>query len=104
MIGNELTFHKNEATTLMDLFATRYKMFSQVYCHHVGWAIEAMIGDVFTAANDHMQVRIGVRTLWWLTGDLFLGGRFSQTATTLHSTRCSMTASSTRLSDPILLS
>lgn len=56
VIDDEICFHRKEVYNIYEMFHTRYSMHKQVYTHRVGKAIELMICDAFTEADDLFRI------------------------------------------------
>jgi deoxynucleoside triphosphate triphosphohydrolase SAMHD1 len=56
VINDEICFHSKNAFDIYEMFHTRYRLWKQVYAHHVGKAIEYMISDAYTLADPYMHI------------------------------------------------
>jgi len=56
VINNEICYHAKEGWNLNSLFHTRYSLFKQIYTHRTSTALDYMIGDVFSLADDVLKI------------------------------------------------
>ena len=52
----QICYHSKEGFSLSEMFRNRFSMFRTVYCHEVGIAIEHMLRDILTAANEPLKI------------------------------------------------
>ncbi|KAL6043527.1 HD-domain PDEase [Balamuthia mandrillaris] len=56
VIGNEICFSSKGDFEVYELFRTRYSLWKQIYSHPVSKAIEYMIADAMTEADDYLHI------------------------------------------------
>ena len=54
---SEVCYQVKNALEILDVFALRSKLHRQVYQHRIACVAEAMITDIFLAANEHFRLR-----------------------------------------------